>query len=507
MDKKTVQVNTSQDRRTINYSKLKEIMLQNVSRAKTKTFTQYTKDLIKQYLRNPYSNIDNIREVSRFLMRNSMIYKKIISYFAQMPLFTYNVIYKSDYNKSINQSKFLKQYNDITKKLQGINMRKEFSIVIGTALRDGAYFGFVYDNDGDGFFLYGLDPRYCKVSGITEDGEYIFSFNVSFFDQGNNIEYIEGVNGNTDGIWDDVFVKGYNDYKLNGRDFMWVELPFEKTLCLLTDDDPDMPLPYFLPVFISLLDLLDLEQILASKTELENYVLLLSKIPLIPNTGEVDDFAVSLELVEFIQSMIDEVVPDLVGTAYSPCELEVVNFNKSNTTDDTDKLSQSMNNLFSNLGISKLVVSSGSSTNSAGLKYSIQNDESLALRYVDRLNSWMNAYIKANYSDQFMFKFHRVTYFSEKEYINTLKDVATLGLPVAIDLATAIGQTPYEMLCSTVMENALGFKDGIWKPLDTSYTQSGDDKGGRPLTDDSDLTDEGMKTRDGEKNLTTKEGK
>ena len=231
-----MQVNTTQDRRTINYSKLKEIMLQNVSRAKTKTFTQYTKDLIKQYLRNPYSNIDNIREVSRFLMRNSMIYKKIISYFAQMPLFTYNVIYKSDYNKSINQSKFLKQYNDIAQKLHGINMRKEFSTVIGTALRDGAYFGFVYDNDGDGFFLYGLDPRYCKVSGITEDGEYIFSFNVAFFDQGNNIEYIEGVNGNTDGIWDDVFVKGYNDYKLNGRDFMWVELPFEKTLCLLADE-------------------------------------------------------------------------------------------------------------------------------------------------------------------------------------------------------------------------------------------------------------------------------
>ena len=64
------------------------------------------------------------------------------------------------------------------------------------------------------------------------------------------------------------------------------------------------------------------------------------------------------------------------------------------------------------------------------------------------------------------------------------------------------------MMCSTLMENSLGIKDGLWKPLMTSYTQSSTtDEGGRPLSKDGDLTDEGIATRDSGKNKTTKAGK
>lgn len=263
-----------------------------------------------------------------------------------------------------------------------------------------------------------------------------------------------------------------------------------------------MALPYFLPVFTSLLDLLDLEQILASKTELENYILLLSKIPLIPNTDEVDDFAVSFELVQMIQEMIDEAVPALVGTAYTPCDLEVVNFNNKNQAEDTNKLAEAMNNLFSNLGVSELVVSGGASTNSVGLMQSIRNDESLSLKYVDRLSAWMNTYIKLNYSQDFIFKFHRITYFSQNDFVSVMKDAATLGLPVAMDYATALGSTPYEVMASTYMENALEIKTKLWQPLQTSYVQSG--TAGAPEKNAEDLSDEGLATRDGNKNDKTK---
>mgnify|MGYP004510675591 CR=1 FL=1 len=491
----------------MNFEKVKELMLQNVSKTKSKTFVQYTKERLKTYIKNPYSNIDNIRNVSAFLARTSMIYKKILAYFAQMPLFYYNLVYRSDFSKEINYNKFIKSYQDVAQKLQEINMQKEFSSVISTALRDGVYYGFVYDGEGDGFFLHALDPAYCKISAISGNGTYVISFKATYFDSGNNKEYLYGINDDGEGTWDKVFIEGYENYKNNGNDYMWFDLPVEKTICLLADEDAEMPLPYFLPVFVSLLDLLDLEQILASKTELENYVLLLSKIPLLTNTDDIDDFAVSLELVQMIQNMIDEVVPDLVGTAYSPCDLEVINFNKSNSSEDTDKLATSMSNLFSNLGISELVVSSGKSSNSVGLRHSIKNDESFALKFVDRLENWMDSYIRMNYSEEFIFKFHRITYFSQEEYVGQMKDSATLGLPVATDWATALGQTPYEMMCSTFMENALGIKNGLWRPLQSSYTQTTDGSDGKPELPEDQLTDEGLDTRDAEKNITTKEGK
>ena len=119
-------------RQKIDYAKVKEVMLQNVRKTKTKTFTRYTKELVKQYTQNPYNNIDTLREISAFLARNSMIYKKILSYFSQMPLFYYNIVYKSDFTKGIDYQKFIKSYNDVSLKLQQINMQREFSKVIAT---------------------------------------------------------------------------------------------------------------------------------------------------------------------------------------------------------------------------------------------------------------------------------------------------------------------------------------------------------------------------------------
>ena len=45
--------------------KLKELILQDIQRGRTQSFTQYTKSLVKQYLQNPYSYRTQIVGVSR----------------------------------------------------------------------------------------------------------------------------------------------------------------------------------------------------------------------------------------------------------------------------------------------------------------------------------------------------------------------------------------------------------------------------------------------------------
>ena len=39
-----------------------------------------------------------------------------------------------------------------------------------------------------------------------------------------------------------------------------------------------------------------------------------------------------------------------------------------------------------------------------------------------------------------------------------------------------------------------------FKPLSSTYTQTGNDKSGKPEKDETELTDEGLKTRDQDKN-------
>lgn len=72
--------------------KLKELILQDIRRGRTQSYTQYTKSLVKQYLTSPYSYRSQIVGVSRFLWRMSTLYKKVILYYATMPLYNYNLV-------------------------------------------------------------------------------------------------------------------------------------------------------------------------------------------------------------------------------------------------------------------------------------------------------------------------------------------------------------------------------------------------------------------------------
>jgi hypothetical protein len=493
----------------INFAQLQEILQRNVTVNSNKSYTQYTKELIKTYLLNPTSNINTIREVSRFLVRNSMIYKKMIYYYATMPLFLYSVTQYNDLSKNITANKALKGYEEVLRRLNAFNMQKELYSVIATTLRDGIYCGYVYDNEDQGMFIMPLDPQYCKIYGKTAEGEWIVYFDAAYFDKGNNEEFVKGINEDGVGVWDSCFVDGYNAFKEDGREYQWFRLPPEKTLCLIagTDDEFETPLPYFLPLFVSLLDLIDLEQILMSKTELENYILLVSKIPMLQGTSDVDDFSISLELAQQFNAMLEQVVPELVGVAYSPMEIDTVKFDKSNSTEDTDKLAQSMNNLFNNAGISQLVVAGGASTNSIGLSHAIENDQSNVWTYVSRLESWFNFYIKMNVSEGYKFKYHQISWYNRDSYISNMQTMATLGGSALDYFVCATSKTPYEVL-NDIRFNALALNINQWLvPLASSYTQSGSttsSTGGAPTKSEDEITsEETIKTRDGDKNGNT----
>lgn len=483
----------------INYAELQKLLVQNVSKTTTRTYVQYTKENIQQYLQSPLANIDNIRLVSQFLYRVSAPYKIIVNYFANLGTFTYNATYKSDLSKGLpEQKKYMKNYQNILERLEAMRLKDEMPNVIATAIRDGAFFGFCYDNE-ETFFINALDPKYCKVS-YMQDGVWDFSFNMSYFDQGNNKYYIDS-ESNPDGLWDQFFIDSYNAYKSQGRDYMWAQVPPEKSICIVAGDDGVCALPYFVSVFVELLDLLDYRDLIKSKTELENTILLISKIPINTGTELVNDFSVDLDLVQATQAAIDEVVPSLVATAYTPCEVEPIFFQNDNQTEQANIYSNALSNLMSNIGLSEMLFNPDKN-GSVGLNASIREDEMVFFRFLSKIESWLKRYISLNISEDFIFKFHYVTYYSQKDYADKLKDAASLGLPVKLDYATSLGFTPLQVMQQTFFENSLGLQD-YWIPLSSSFNGSQGDPGA-PSKDDDDLTSEGASTKDSGKNEGTK---
>ena len=141
------------------FSKLNEILERDVRRSINRSYTQYAKENIITYLQNPTNNLDNIREVSRFLERYSMIYRILMTYYAVSPLYFYNLTETSDISKAIDQRKLTKTYNKVAKQLYGFDIKENFSTAIYRTVRDGMYVGYTY-TDGDHTFMMPLDIRY-----------------------------------------------------------------------------------------------------------------------------------------------------------------------------------------------------------------------------------------------------------------------------------------------------------------------------------------------------------
>lgn len=487
----------------LTFAQLQQLIQRDVTKTLNKTYTQYTQDLTRSYLQNPAASLSNIIELSRFMERNSTLYKKILTYYATAPLFYYSLIQDNDLSKIINASKSLKDYYTVAKQLNGFNIKTEFFNAIYCTVRDGMFVGFTYLTD-EGAFMLPLDIKYCRIYGKNEFGQWIVYFDATYFNSGNNKVFVTGdEEGN--GAWDDVFVDGYNAYS-SDTNARWFRLPPERTFCLIagSDDQFDVPLPLMAGLFINLMQLEDLENIVNSQTELENYKILVSKIPLNEGSDDVDDFAISLDLATVFNQQLATQVPDLVAAVTSPMDLDVISFDKSNTTKDTDDLAQSINNLFNNAGVSQLVVAGGSSSNSIALSHAIQNDMANVWIYVNRIESWLNYFIKMNISEGYMLRIHHITWYNRDTYIGFLKEAATLGDNPVDYLVCSTGKTPYEVI-NNVRFNATVLNINQWlTPLSSTYTQSGNNEGGAPTKSEDEITsEETISTRDGNKNSGT----
>ena len=489
--------------------KLKELILQDIRRGRTQSFIQYTKSLVKQYLQNPYSYRSQIVGVSRFLWRMSTLYKKVILYYATMPLYNYNIVQKVEFTKTPNVNKMIKEYESVLKHINKFNFKTEFAVAMAIAIRDGAYYGFVYDNGEDGMFLHMLPQEYCKIRGKNEAGQWIVAFDLTYFSVGQNVIFVEGINGDTSGCWHQCFQDAWREYNnsSNKQETRWFIIPSEYTITLLSslDDEFENPLPFLSSSFIDLLDIIDYSQLLADRTELDNYKLLLLGIPLIEG-DVVDDFKVSEELASVYKDAVQSIVPDLVGVGLLPgLSVDTVSFSQNTTADTTDIVNNSIRNLYKTIGVSEPVVSSADANSAAGIKHSLNNDSAYAYLLVERLENNFQYYIDKNISDNYLFSILRQTWYNEQDFIEATRQAATLGSSALVYLE-AQGYTPYEAYCQITFENAIGIKD-IMIPLLSSYNTAWGDTtatrkaagtdgtAGRSRVDDDEISDSAERTR------------
>ena len=185
------------------------LQVQNPTKSATKAFSTFTKENLRTYLENPFSNSKNLRNLSKYLYYRSQVYRRLIQYNANMINLQYrSVIPPFNITEDNDPQTVLQSYADTLSLLEKMNLNLAFKPACITAFREDVFFGCAYLDD-TGFFILPIDPDYCKIAGVYGDGSLAFWMDMTYFQK--NADYLE--------YWGEPFQTMWKEYQkgtLNG---------------------------------------------------------------------------------------------------------------------------------------------------------------------------------------------------------------------------------------------------------------------------------------------------
>lgn len=460
----------------------------------TKTWTVFDKETLRSYLQNPYAanSQTSLRNLAKFLYTLSFPLRRIVNYFSSLPDFS---AYKINLDFSLiednDEDSLLQDYENACRFVRKMNLELNIFKLLITAWREGIVYFQPYQDDDGSMYLMPLDSQYCKIASVGYNGLFHVAFDFSFF-RGTNAFYLE--------VWDKEYQQKYRKFEGN-TSLRWQELDTARAF-KIDLSDIDLIISPFASLFEGLIDLIDLQALIAVKDSLDIYKLLVMKIPLL-KTSNPDDLALNLNLAKRFFALAQESLPPEIGLILSPgMDVDSISFDK-NATSDTNAIADSYQNLMEQTGISQIFDSSRL-TGSSSVKMSMISDALMATKGImPQIEAFINERIQMEYPNSAAYvKFINVTAYTKDDRIAQVKDAASLGLPVKQEYMTLLGYDPLEAIASDWLETKLGMSvDRFIHPLVSSHTQSGNsDTGGAPTKDDGKLTDEGAETKDKEKN-------
>ena len=472
------------------FAALEGLQFANLLKTANVTYSDYTKEDYRTYIENPQRNEKAIRSMSQFLARVSMPYERLLRYIADMYAFYWSLTPKIDPIEKPDKEDLVTKYTEMCNTIESLDLPVEMRNVMYFTLRDGVFYGFIYEDDNS-IFIHRLHPDYCKPVAI-EAGVFNFAFDLSYFKK-----YPESLE-----TWDPEFKKMYTAYEKDNTNMRWQIVNPEKSICMKARPDLDENLPLFVGVFEALLDLIDARTLQRNKDVIQNYKLILQKIPMFEtsNAKDVDDFRLRLQTVQKFAAQLADSVPEAVGVATTPMEVDTVDFKPDD--DSNDLVSSSMKNVFSDSGVSQLLFNS-STSGSTGVEMSVKVDTSLAYSYVQYIERWMRRFINYRTSSvDFNFEILDVHIFNKDAAVDRELKLAQSGVPNKMKLAASSGMSPVEVISNQIWENEYLQIHMNWVPLMTSYTMSSDQQGRpeNPETDDVTSTDTASSTQDSGEN-------
>lgn len=451
----------------------------SASSKKSYSYSLYTKENITSWLQNPSSgsNEKSLRDASNFMYLSSMHYNRLLNYYAGLYIGAY-VVTPLGFNDAEVKDNFKKQYRRVVKALELMNIPQLLRSELLVALRDGAFYGILL-SDNNTAFVQKIDPDYCKITAIC-DGSFVYQVDMSKI--ANKLEFYPA-----------EFTEMYSRYLATGN--QWQEVPINISVCIKADDTlVDYTTPPFAAVMPSLYTIANTEALQETATVLNNYKLLLGKIPLDDRGRPLMSEGMVTKYYRQIANAVDE----NVGVAVAPFDFKDFNFNGTNGVKEVDNLSNAVANFWSTAGTSGLL--HGRENDTSGVtQLAIKNDETYVLGMLQQFERIINRYLKSNFSGTTKFKITMppITVFNRGEFLKYYKEASSFGIGKSF-YSAALGIPQQDIAGLAYLEKNLVPFDKL-EPLKSSYTESAGEAG-RPEMETTELSDGGMEARDNDTN-------
>lgn len=459
------------------------------------------------YLRNPYANIEQIRNISKYMTNKHGVLREVLRAFRSYPTLDHMLSW-SDYSDEVKIKKYEKKVNDFIK---NVNIKQ--------ATRDGLYevaqLGTVVLCNRNNKYIQFLDLDDVRINK-QKSGKWIVEFDLKTVDNfSNNVkEKVEFIKS----LPTEITLKKYNLFKSKGEDYRYIEL----NNCRVVGIDTYRNYPYGLPYTIGAWNSI-LQKEMVDKVERSVASNMLKQIVML-KAGYIDKNNDKLVPKEVINAYFSNISKVLTGNSpknrgntqnnddsgvglislLQGLSLETLDINTDTFKKEMyDKVNA---DVFMNLGISEAYLYGGSkgsysSSQLNSTKFGKTVNETLD-KFEDVINEFINDMLPNDLSCTFKFlKEDKKTYNEELKnlYLQTGASKYYLEAVTGLPYQEVIKQVEYE-------RNVLKL-DEVLNPPENFYTQSGnsDDKGGAPALDDNDIqNDNTLKSRSNGSNTVPK---
>lgn len=447
----------------------------------------YTKEEITNSIAR--QDIDALRAISRYYYSSSTSYQRIIDHFTGMFLYYRYLALKN--TEGVDDAVVMKKYEKALNLLDNLCNGGTIRTIVTYIFVDGAFFGYVNRFKDDRATITVLDPTYCRSRFKSAYNTDLVEFSVMYLDL-LTPEELQGMRRTLPSVVFDHYRAWRNGDILSP----WVLLPAESACAFFLDDVTGNHTP---PTVDSIPDILDYEATKENEQEREQMELekiLVQRFSL----DDQNDLEMYLEELAKIHEatagmFADNPYVDVLTSIAD--DVKLLDSRATNNSVTFNNVTNLMGTKYENAGLSKEIFYA---TTATALNLSLLNTMSFVGKLNDKIANWLQVYLYGSMvfgEMEPVVEILPVTYYNKDKMVDSYLKAAQNGYSKLMPFI-ANGNLQSTLVATLRMENDILKLSEKLIPLQTSFTQSGKSGNdvGRPTKDDSEKTEETIRTSD-----------